>query len=398
MPVPVTIPRLGWNMEEGVFVEWLKADGEAVRAGDAVFRLEGEKATEDIESLDAGTLHIPATGPKTGDKLAVGAVIGYLLAKGEAPPASGWSAQSASGATQGIEPPLSVESLDRRPAEPLAERADRAAIAITPRARRLASRLGIDAAQLRGSGRNGRIRERDVAAQAPAKPQAAPLPALTPTRKAIAARMVESRATTAPVTLTSVVDATNLVNLREQFKAAGGEPVPSYTDFLLKLAAAALQKHPLLASRWTDAGIVPPASIDIGFAVDAEGGLLVPVVRDVPALGLRAVAVHSRTLIERARKGELTSRDMTGGCFTVTNLGAFGIDAFTPIINPPECAILGVGRIERRPVLDGDRVIGRELVTLSLTFDHRVVDGAPAARFLQTLAMCVANPAPWVSS
>jgi pyruvate dehydrogenase E2 component (dihydrolipoamide acetyltransferase) len=250
-------------------------------------------------------------------------------------------------------------------------------------------------AELRGSGRNGRVRERDVATVAPAKSQAA---SLTPTRKAIASRMVESRQTTAPVTLTSLVDATNLVNLRGQFKAAGADPVPSYTDFLLKLTAVALQKHTLLASRWTDAGIVPAASIDIGIAVDTDAGLLVPVIRDVPALGLRAVAAQSRTLIERARKGELTSREMTGACFTVTNLGAFGIDAFTPIINPPECAILGVGRIARRPVMDGDRVVGRELVTLSLTFDHRVVDGAPAARFLQTLAACVQNPAPWVSS
>jgi pyruvate dehydrogenase E2 component (dihydrolipoamide acetyltransferase) len=394
MPIPVTIPRLGWNMEEGVFVEWLKADGEAVSPGDAVFRLEGEKATEDVESLDAGTLHIPASGPATGDKLAVGAVIGYLLAEGETPP-SVWPARSAGGATAALDQPTPGESLNTRQAEPLAERADHTQAAITPRARRLAARLGVDAAQLRGSGRNGRVRERDVAA---AKPQAAAIAPLSTTRKAIAARMLGSRATTAPVTLTSIVDVTNLVNLREQFKAAGGAPVPSYTDFMLKLVAVALQKHPLLASRWTDAGIVPAASIDIGVAVDADSGLLVPVVRDVPALGLRALGAKSRELIERARRGELTSRDTAGGCFTVTNLGAFGIDAFTPIINPPECAILGVGRIERRPVMDGDRVVGRELVTLSLTFDHRIVDGAPAARFLQTLAGCVQNPAPWVSS
>jgi pyruvate dehydrogenase E2 component (dihydrolipoamide acetyltransferase) len=269
-------------------------------------------------------------------------------------------------------------------------------VAITPRARRLAARLGVSASQVRGSGRNGRVRERDVAALVPSVPQQA-VP-LTPTRKVIAARMIESRRTTAPVTLTSIVDATNLVNLREQFKSAGGDSVPSYTDFFVKLAAVALQKHPQLASRWTTAGIVPATSIDIGFAVDTDAGLLVPVVREVPALGLRQVAARSHELIDRARKGELSPRDMIGACFTITNLGAFGIDAFTPIINPPECAILGVGRIERRPVMDGDRVVGRDMVTLSLTFDHRIVDGAPAARFLQTLAGCVANPAPWLSS
>jgi pyruvate dehydrogenase E2 component (dihydrolipoamide acetyltransferase) len=117
----------------------------------------------------------------------------------------------------------------------------------------------------------------------------------------------------------------------------------------------------------------------------------------VPALHLRELAARSRELVDRARKGELAAREMQGGCFTVTNLGAFGIDAFTPIINPPECAVLGVGRVERRPVMDGDRVVGRELVTLSLTFDHRIIDGAPAARFLQTLAQCVEKADAWIS-
>jgi pyruvate dehydrogenase E2 component (dihydrolipoamide acetyltransferase) len=241
------------------------------------------------------------------------------------------------------------------------------------------------------------VRERDIAALAP---QAHPEPSgeLTALRKAIAARMVTSHQTTAPVTLNSSVDATNLVNLREQFKSAGREPVPSYTDFLLALVAVALTKHPPLASRWTESGIVPATSIDVGIAVDTYAGLLVPVVRAVPTLGLRQLAERSRELIERARSGALTARDVSGACFTITNLGAFGVDAFTPIINPPECAILGVGRIARQPVMDGDRVVGRERVTLSLTFDHRIVDGAPAARFLQTLAGCVEKPAAWTSS
>lgn len=416
MPISVTIPRLGWNMEEGTFVEWLKADGDAVKPGDAVFRLEGEKATEDVESLDAGTLHIPADGPKTGDKIAVGAVIGWLLQAGDAPPggreflppapAGGEGGESASrvrgeasspscaatplpvvahAATQPPSPGPPGNNCEEAQLFP-SGREEGQEKAVTPRARRLAARLGVDAAQLRGSGRNGRVRERDIPA---------PLP--TSARHVIAARMMESRRTTAPVTLTSAVDATNLVSLREQFKTAG-EAVPSYTDLMLKFAAVALQRHPALAAQWADAGITPAASIDIGFAVDAAAGLLVPVVRNVPALGLRAIAARTRELIERARTGALSGREMGGACFTITNLGAFGVDAFTPIVNPPECAILGVGRIERRPVMDGDRVIGRDLVTLSLTFDHRIVDGAPAARFLQTLAACVVNPAPWVSS
>jgi pyruvate dehydrogenase E2 component (dihydrolipoamide acetyltransferase) len=210
--------------------------------------------------------------------------------------------------------------------------------------------------------------------------------------------MVASRQATAPVTLTSVADAANLVNLREQFKLAAAGTVPSYTDFLVKLAAHALQEHPRLASRWTDAGIQPAERIGIGIAVDTDAGLLVPVIRDVPSLGLKQITTRSRELIELARSGKLPARDMEGGCFTITNLGAYGIDAFTPIINLPECAILGVGRIERRPVMEGDRVVGREQVTLSLTFDHRIVDGAPAARFLQTLAKMIANPGPWIAA
>jgi pyruvate dehydrogenase E2 component (dihydrolipoamide acetyltransferase) len=259
----------------------------------------------------------------------------------------------------------------------------------TPRARRTAAERGIDIATVAGTGRGGRVRERDI-----------PSPT-TPTapshRRTIAARMVASHLATAPVTLTSAVDASNLVNLRQQFKAAGGA-VPSLTDFLLKLTAAALVQHPTLASRWADDGIHPPESIDIGVAVDTDAGLLVPVMRDVPHVGLRVLVAKTLDLYDRARRGALSADEMRGGCFTITNLGAFGIDAFTPIINPPECAILGVGRIERRPVVRGEEVVIREVLTLSLTFDHRVVDGAPAARFLQAVAKLIENPAPALST
>ncbi|MCE9566730.1 MAG: 2-oxo acid dehydrogenase subunit E2 [Planctomycetes bacterium] len=419
MPIPVTIPRLGWNMEHGTFVEWIKSDGDPVKSGDVVFRLEGEKATEEIESLDVGTLHIPATGPKPGDRVAVGAVIGYLLQPGEAPP-QGEKLSEPVRPQAKVEPPASpsVRRLARERGVDLRAVAGSgpggrvtsediakpvAAVrsgAVTPRARRLAEAKGIDATKLPGTGRNGRVRERDVAANfgVPTSPAEGVVP-LTPMRKAIAARMVESRQTTAPVTLTTSVDATNLVNLRNQFKAAAnGEPVPAYNDFLVKLVAVSLQKHPQLMARWTDKGIAPTTSINIGFAVDTDAGLLVPVVRYVPSLGLRQVTAQSLALVDRIRRGSISMADMQGGCFTITNLGSFGIDVFTPIINPPECAILGVGRIERKPVMVGERIRARDMVTLSLTFDHRIVDGAPAARFLQTLSKCIENPAPWLSS
>lgn len=395
MPIPVTIPRLGWNMDEGTFVEWLKADGDAVRPGDAVFRLEGEKATEDVESLDGGVLHIPATGPKPGDRVAVGAVIGFLLQPGEAPPSV--RPAEASGKAQ----PLAKRAghtEDAQDALPGREIMGRSSPASTPRARRLAFKRNIDWTKLTGTGRGGRIRERDVAAASSALPT---LPEnivpFTPIRRAIASNMLKSRQETAPVTLTSLVDATHLVSLRGQFKAEGTEPVPSFTDLFVKLSAVALQEHPMFASRWSDVGIILAERIDIGIAVDTDEGLRVPVVRDVPSLGLRELAKQSRELIDRARAGTLAGLEMWLGCFTVTNLGSFGIDAFTPIINWPQCAILGVGRITRQPVMDGERVVGRDLVTLSLTFDHRIVDGGPAARFLQTLAKCIENPGPWAT-
>src|SRR5262245_47773952 len=384
MPIPVTIPRLGWTMEEGTFVEWLMDDGANVRSGDTLFRIEGEKATEEIECFDNGILHILTSGPKPGDRVVVGSVIGYLLRPGEAaierlPEPTG----ERPGFARRASVPAGRDSAARNDA--------RATPAITPRARRLAERHGIDWLLLRGTGKSGRIRERDVLAISSTR--AIPL---TPMRRAIATRMVESLQSTAPVTLTSVVDATNLVALRERYKAVG-KPAPSYTDLFVKLTAVALLEHPILTSRWMDAVLDVPERNDIGIAADSDAGLLGPVIRHVPALALAEVAARSRELIERACGGTLTASEMRGGCFTVTNLGAYGVDAFTPIINPPECSVLGVGRIARQPVMDGDRVVGRDLVTLSLTFDHRVVDGGPAARFLQTLARCIENPGRWIS-
>jgi pyruvate dehydrogenase E2 component (dihydrolipoamide acetyltransferase) len=162
---------------------------------------------------------------------------------------------------------------------------------------------------------------------------------------------------------------------------------------IVKLCATALQAHPPLNARWEEAGIVPLPGIHIGIAVDTEAGLMAPVIRDVPSLSLMQLAARAHELIERARNRKLMAAEMEGGTFTVSNLGEFGIDAFTPIINYPECAILGVGRIQRRPMVVGEQIVAREQVTLSLTFDHRLVDGAPAARFLETLRKSIENPA-----
>ncbi len=407
MAIPITIPRLGWNMEEGTFAGWLKPDGAAIQAGEPLFSLESEKATEDIECLDAGILRIAPEGPKVGDVLAVGVVIAYLVKEGEAAPFEAAPAETI--AT--VAPPVAAAPSEYRaaddvePAEENGHQSPRERLAASPRARRAATELGVDWQSLEGSGRTGRIRERDVLAAAAAesaRPVAAP--AGVPVggnaiRRTIAGRMLASHLSTAPVTLTTTADATNLVNLRGQFKQAapaGNGFVPSYTDFLVKLTAVALEQHPRLTTCRSDEGTIIPERIHIGIAVDSESGLLVPVLRDVPSLGLRQLSAQSGDLIDRARRRRLSAEEMQGGVFTVTSLGGFGIDAFTPIINLPQCAILGVGRIRRKPVAHGDQIVLRDELSLSLTFDHCIIDGAPAARFLQTLTLLIENPGPWL--
>jgi pyruvate dehydrogenase E2 component (dihydrolipoamide acetyltransferase) len=434
----ITIPRLGWSMEEGVFSGWLKQEGDTVRQGDPLFELEGEKAIQEIEAVDAGILRIPANGPQPGSMVKVGAVVGYLVAEGESLPVGETPDASVivSGTQELLEgtpslptetvavdaalPPAAGPSVRRMARESgvaldqiagtgrggriLAEDIERVSSqpapsplspVASPRARRVAAELKIDWTQLTGTGVGGRIREQDVLAarRAPAAGQLIPL---TRRRKGIAHRMVASRQQTVPVTLTTKADAANLVNLREQFKTTSGEsPIPGYQDIITKLVAGAIRRHPLLAGRWDEDAIVLPAEneVHIGMAVDTDDGLLVPVLRNATQLSLIELAAKSRQLVSQARAGKLTAADMQGSVFTITNLGAFGIDAFTPIINVPETAILGLGAIRREPVvLDDGGIVSRYQLTLSLTFDHRIVDGAPAARFLQDIAKAIANP------
>jgi pyruvate dehydrogenase E2 component (dihydrolipoamide acetyltransferase) len=387
MAIPITIPRLGWNMEDGVFVGWLRRDGDPIQTGETLFTLESEKATEDIECLDSGILRITVGSPEPGDPVKVGDLIGYLLAPGEKEVPAITSQESLL-KPEAVKGPVPVST---------SRKVEHTKIAISPRARRAAAELGVDWRNLKGTGRTGRIREEDVrnARQAAKVRDESEVgdSRITPTRRIIAERMRHSLSTTAPVTLTTTADATNLVDFRQEMKTRQGEKAPGFTDCFVKLAAVALAAHPRLNSRWENDRIIQLREIHIGMAVDTEVGLMAPVIRDVPRLTLFEVADRSRALIDRARKGTLKIKEMEGGTFTVTNLGAFGVDAFTPIIHWPECAIFGIGRIRRLPVVVDDQVVPREQVTLSLTFDHRIADGADAARFLQTLVALIEEPA-----
>jgi pyruvate dehydrogenase E2 component (dihydrolipoamide acetyltransferase) len=252
----------------------------------------------------------------------------------------------------------------------------------------------VDWTVLRGSGRTGRVAERDVRAAGRDRPVSV--------RRLISERMTASARTTVPVTLTTEADATELARTREALRtealAADATP-PSYTDCLVKLVAVALSEHPALNASLEGEQLVQHDAIHIGVAVDTPRGLLACVLRDVPGKSLRTLAAESATLIAAARAGTVSPDALRGGTFTVSNLGAYEIDAFTPVINLPECAILGVGRIVSRPVVVDEKtglIAARKMVALSLTFDHRVVDGAPAARFLQRVKQLVEQPTVWV--
>lgn len=421
MPHEITVPRLGWSMEEGVLGAWLKSPGDLVRVGESLFSLEGEKAAQEIESLDEGYLCVPADAPQTGDTVKVGQVIGYLLAEGEMSPTTvgkpaprpvqtlqtaGVAAtelpRSAGPAARRLARQLGIDLNVVMTPDPtgrvLCEDVQRAAtqhstsrVIATPRARRRAKELGIDWTKLTGTGRGGRIRERDLHQSDTSTEE--PMPAspgnyvsASKRRAIIAQRMVAGISQAAPVTMTTKVDAGSIVNFRNRLKqsAAPGE-VPSYNDILIYLAARTLRQHPQLNSCWHRNGIYQYDDVHIALAVDTELGLLAPVVRHADQSSLDEIASQTRRLIAEVRVNSLNQKDLVGGTFTITSLGTFGIDAFTPILNLPQAGILGVGRIVEEPVVRGGKVVAGQTLSLSLTFDHRVIDGAPAALWLKTL-------------
>lgn len=404
MPINITLPRLGWSMEEGKFLEWLKQDGDLIKEGEPLFTLESDKAAQDVEAIDSGILRIPLDGPKPGDIIKVGQVLGYLLAEAETAPTDREEPLVMVPSTDSEKPQIKASQkqstglLEPSPRDGQNQSAgDKTQTPASPRARRAAKTHHVELATLAPTGKGGRIRERDVlAASTKPTPTSMREVPVTTMRRTIATRMVNSLNNTAPVTITCRCDATNLVTLRQQFKAAGASALPSYTDIIAKITASALIAHPLLTARWDTERLLMPEHIHIGIAVDTDAGLLVPVLRDVSTSSLTAIASQSRQLIEAARAGRLSTSDMQDGCFTLTSLGSLGIEAFTPIINYPETAILGLGAIIREPVaLEDGTLTSRQQMTLSLTFDHRILDGAPAARFLQTLRQRIEEPLAW---
>lgn len=373
---------------EGTLASWLRKSGERVEAGQTVAEIETEKAMHELPAPASGVLHQIAAA---GARLMQESLLGYILAEGEAPP----DAARPEIANREASPEAKIPD---RPA------ADAGVIKASPIAKRLAAQHGLELASLQGSGPGGRIVEADVLAAVEKQKSAAPaiaakpppatkpgLPAvrqrvaLTGIRRAVGERLRRSVETTVPLTLTREVEADVLVAARAAAGAIAGAAIP-YDAFFVKLLAAALRARPGLNSMIENGELVIFEEINVGVAVSLPDGLVAPVIRQADTLSLRQVATQIRELAERARANALHAEDLAGGTVTLTNLGGFGVDAFTPVLNPPQSCILGVGRIRPRPVARDGVVVLAPTCVLSLTFDHRVTDGAPAAQLLDGLA------------
>ena len=443
MAIEVTLPKLGLTMEEGTLEEWLVNDGDLITVGTPLLRLATDKIDVDVEAEADG---IMARAVPNGTTLPPGAVLGWLLAPGEAAPAGAAPVAAAVVVDQAA--PVAAAT----PAAPVTHDGGRQFV--SPNARRVAEQLGVDVAQVVGTGPNGRVVSEDVEAAAAsgsakitsplarrdaaqagidinavqtdtgyvtrkdvrdaisgqvvtppalaAKPGAvasmqetASIIPMKGMRGTIAARMVQSLTEMAQlthgfeVTMDAVVDLRG--TLKEQYRDLGLQ-VPSLNDFIVRAASLALRKHPILNSTIVDKEIHLLSHIHMGMAVAVPGGLMVPVIRDADTLSIFELARITRELAEDCRAGSISLDALEGGTFAVTSLGTYGVDMFTPVINPGNVGILGVGRLREGGKWEGERFVKTQVLTLSLTFDHRVVDGAPAAEFLQTVNELLARP------
>ena len=414
MVTEVILPKLGQTMEEGTIIEWVKKEGDPVKRGDLLFIFESDKATLEVEATARGFLRkilVPV-----GEMVPVLTVVALITRTAdediESYQVEGFKVQRVEAKDSALEPAaLQPSTLEPGTLHPATGR-----ILASPRARKLAREKEVNLALVTGTGPKGRIVEQDVLAyltlrqdlgrpkETPTQPSAPPAEALavesvplTGLRRIIAERMAASDQATARVTLVTEADATAFVEARAQLKASVTEEwgfAPGYNDLLGIIVARALREFPYMNARLSADGqaIKRLPVVNLGMAVDTERGLLVPVIRNADQKGLRAFGTEFRALVERARAGKAMPDDLTGGTFTITNMGMHEIDAFTPIINLPEAAILGVGRIQPKPVVRDGEIVVRQMWTLSLVFDHRLVDGAPAARFLQWIKQLVENP------
>ena len=408
----IEMPKLSDTMTVGTLAKWLKKEGDVVKAGDMLAEVETDKATMELECFFDGTiLKIYAPG---GSQVALGAPLCAIGKPGEAAPAPAPKAPAAAAAPApaaaapaSVSAPAPVAAPVPTPA-PAPAAAGR--IKATPLARKVAAAKGVDLARVQGSGPGGRIRRADVlaaaAAPAPATRAAASVLAKGPIqeeravavsnmRGAIARRLLESKTQLPHFYVEIEIDAAPLSTLREQLNAAlEGDGVKlSVNDFILKASAEALRRVPQVNASWEGNQIRYFAAAHVSFAVAIEDGLITPVVRDAHLKSLFAISTEAKALGKRAKEKKLAPAEFTGGTFCVSNLGMMGIPRFSAIINPPNAAILAVGTVVRKPVVRGDRIEIGQTMTVTLSCDHRVVDGAVGAQYLNALKTLLESPA-----
>jgi len=412
----IEMPKLSDTMTVGTLVKWLKKEGDTVKSGDALAEVETDKATMELESFFDGTL-IAVFVPE-GSQVELGAALCAIGKPGEkvsAPAAKAPEAQAPAAAAQ-PPPPKPAQAADPAPKPPPSPPPDASAgrVRISPLARKLASEKGVDPVGLAGSGPGGRIVRADVVAAASGSGKSAPAPAaksapapaggpiqedrLVPVsniRGTIARRLLESKTQIPHYYLDVEVDAAPLLELRAQLNAAlekDGVKL-SVNDFILKASAEALRRVPAVNCSWEGTAIRHHPSAHVSFAVSIEDGLITPVIRDAHLKTIFAISSEAKTLGKRAREKKLAPEEFTGGTFCVSNLGMMGIDRFCAIINPPNAAILAVGTTVRKPVVKDDAIVVGQRMMLTLSGDHRVVDGAVGAAFLSELRDLLEKPA-----
>ena len=396
MAISVVMPALEMAQETGKLISWRKKEGEAVTKGEPLLEIETDKAVMEIESPGDGVL--AGVRIQAGAEVPVGRTIAWIVRPGEATPADEVALESGRRTTVAA-PAFAISTADRSPSsvQPATQ-----STKISPKARRLAGERGINLADVRGSGPGGEILASDILAGAESKTAASSAEVVSggPISRLMAERTTQSWTTVPHFFVVREVDAAALNEARQKF---GHKIEPStveqsravkltHTDLLVALVARVLQKHPRMNASWTGDGVRTNAEINIALAMAVDDGVVAPVIRNAGRLELGEIAVRRRDLGERARNGKLRPTDITSGTFTISNLGMYGVDAFTAIIMPPQAAILAVGRIADRVVpVDGHPRV-RPMMTLTLSSDHRVVDGARAAEFLRDLAAAISDP------
>ncbi|MFC3997985.1 dihydrolipoamide acetyltransferase family protein [Nocardiopsis sediminis] len=418
----IYMPRLSDTMEEGVISSWVKKVGDKVASGDVLVEIETDKAVMEYEAYEDGFLVKQSVAE--GDTVPIGAVIGVLADSPDAvPEESGAPAapaeEPAAPAAEAAPAPAETEPAPAPAAEGTAPRP-----LSSPLARRLAREYGLDIESIDGSGPKGRVvradieaaaqRQREAGAPAAPAPAAARAPApaaarpqeayddgraseelkVSNVRKVVARRLTESKQQVPHFYLRRTIDAEALKAFRGQINeqlASTGVKV-SFNDLIVKAVATTLTAHPEVNTSWVDDKLFRHGRINVGVAVAVEGGLVVPVLHDTDAMPLSQIATSTRELAGRARDGKLKPQEMSGGTFSVSNLGMFGVDSFSAVINPPEAAILAVGAMKQQPVVRDGEIVARNTIALELSVDHRAIDGAVGAAFLKDLTDVLENP------